>query len=146
MKLELDQPVVELGTTLGDALSVPTRIYANAVTALQRALGDDLHALCHVTGGGVPGNLPRVLPPGRSPASAATIRVPPIFDLIQRGGPVAEAEMQRTFNLGVGLVAVVAGIEPTGPWRRSSMRESEPGAGVRSRLARRRHPPRVEYR
>jgi len=108
MKLPLDELVPELGTTLGDALLVPTRIYAKAVGSLQRALGDDLHALCHVTGGGVTGNLPRVLPAGIVARVAREHERPAIFDLIQRGGPVDEAEMRRTFNMGVGLVAMVA--------------------------------------
>jgi phosphoribosylformylglycinamidine cyclo-ligase len=146
MKLELDQPVVELGMTLGDALLVPTRIYAKAVAELQRALGGDLHALCHVTGGGVPGNLPRVLPPGVVAHVGRDYPLPPIFDLIQRGGPVAEAEMQRTFNMGVGLVASVARdqadravtvLENAGEraWRWG---ELTPGVAQ--------DPPRVEYR
>ncbi len=99
--------VPELGRTLGEELLVPTRIYAKSVGSLIRELGGRVHALCHVTGGGVPGNLPRVLPPG----TAAVVRFdhprPPIFDLIARGGPVEEPELRRTFNLGIGLVAVV---------------------------------------
>ncbi len=108
MQLSLDEVVPELGTTLGEALLEPTRIYARAVSALQAALDMDLHALCHVTGGGVPGNLPRVLPPGVVARVGRDYPAPPIFDLIQRGGPVAEDEMRRTFNMGVGLVAMVA--------------------------------------
>lgn len=106
--LALDQSVPELGTTLGEALLVPTRIYARAVAALLAAVGDDVHALCHVTGGGVPGNLPRVLPAGVVARVAAAYPRPPIFDVIERGGPVEVPEMRRTFNLGVGLIAVVA--------------------------------------
>jgi len=108
MKLELDQVVPTLGMTLGEALLVPTRIYAKAVASLQGALDDDLHALCHVTGGGIPGNLPRVLPDGMVARVNHGHAQPAIFELIERGGPVAEAEMRSTFNLGVGLVAVVA--------------------------------------
>jgi phosphoribosylformylglycinamidine cyclo-ligase len=105
---KLGEPVPELGTTLGEALLVPTRIYAKSVRALSAALGGELHALCHVTGGGIVGNLPRVLPPG----TLARVRLdharPEIFDLIAREGPVEEAEMRRAFNLGIGLCAVVA--------------------------------------
>jgi phosphoribosylformylglycinamidine cyclo-ligase len=108
MKLGLDQHVPELGTTVGEALLVPTRIYAKAVQALFSALKDDLHALCHVTGGGLSGNLPRVLPA----ATVARIRPhrdrPRIFDVIAEGGPVTAEEMERTFNCGIGMVAVVS--------------------------------------
>jgi phosphoribosylformylglycinamidine cyclo-ligase len=107
LKIGFDQHVPELGTTLGTALLTPTRIYAKTVAALAAALGPDLHALCHITGGGIVGNLPRVLPKG----SRSTLRLPErsaIFDLIARGGPVEPAEMARTFNLGVGMIALVA--------------------------------------
>jgi phosphoribosylformylglycinamidine cyclo-ligase len=107
MRLGLGERVPALGGTLSDVLLTPTRIYAEAVGRLKSDLGADLHALCHVTGGGLVGNLPRVLPDG----VIARVRLdhdrPPIFDLIARGGPVDEDEMRRTFNLGVGLVAVV---------------------------------------
>lgn len=108
MKLRLDAHVPELGRSLGDELLVPTKIYARAALGLREALGDDLHALCHVTGGGLVGNLPRVLPDGTVAKVRLDHDVPRIFRLIARGGPVDEAEMRRTFNLGIGLVAVVA--------------------------------------
>jgi phosphoribosylformylglycinamidine cyclo-ligase len=98
--------VPELGKTVGEALLVPTRIYARQVQALLQSVGDDLHALCHVTGGGLPGNLPRVLPKG----TRARIRLPEIpalFQVIAQGGPVDPEEMLRTFNMGIGLVVVV---------------------------------------
>jgi phosphoribosylformylglycinamidine cyclo-ligase len=109
MGLGVGDVVPELGVTVGAALLVPTRIYAKAALSLVAALGDELHALSHITGGGLPGNLPRVLPEGLG----AHIRWssndwPAIFRVLQAGGPVEEAEMRRTFNLGVGLVAVVA--------------------------------------
>jgi len=107
-KYPLDRHLSELGRSLGEELLQPTRIYARSVGALLRALGTNLHALSHITGGGVPGNLPRALPAG----TVAEIRFdharPPIFDLIARSGPVSEEEMLRTFNLGVGLIAVVS--------------------------------------
>jgi phosphoribosylformylglycinamidine cyclo-ligase len=108
MKLSLDANIPELSETLLDALLRPTRIYSKAVHALRQSLGSDLHALCHITGGGIEGNLPRVLPKGTIAEFSLGHRRPAIFDLIQRGGPVSEDEMRRTFNLGVGLVAVVA--------------------------------------
>jgi len=108
MGLRLDARVAELDGVLGEVLLTPTKIYARACAGLGAALGSDLHALCHVTGGGIEGNLPRVLPEGTRAEVALDHERPKIFDVIARGGPVAEAEMRRTFNLGVGLVAVVA--------------------------------------
>jgi phosphoribosylformylglycinamidine cyclo-ligase len=108
MRLALDQHVPELGSTVADELLVPTRIYARAVVALKGALGESLHALCHVTGGGVSDNLPRVLPDGTVAKVRLDHEVPKIFQLIMRGGPVELAEMRRTFNMGIGLVVVVA--------------------------------------
>jgi phosphoribosylformylglycinamidine cyclo-ligase len=106
--LPLSGFVAELDQPLGAVLLTPTRIYARSVAALSQTLGTSLHALCHITGGGIPGNLPRVLPAG----CVARVRFdhvrPKIFGLIARGGPVSEDEMRRTFNLGIGLVAVVA--------------------------------------
>ncbi|MCA9545556.1 MAG: phosphoribosylformylglycinamidine cyclo-ligase, partial [Myxococcales bacterium] len=91
---------------LAEVLLTPTRIYARAVATL-RAAGP-VHALAHITGGGLPGNLPRVLPPGvGARIDGAAWTRPPIFQRIAQEGPVAEAELRRAFNLGVGLVAVV---------------------------------------
>jgi phosphoribosylformylglycinamidine cyclo-ligase len=107
MGLALDAIVPELGTTLGEALLTPTRIYAPTVRALTATCGGGLHALCHVTGGGIGGNLPRVLPNGTFARVRLSYPRPVLFDLIARGGPVIEDEMRRTFNLGVGLIIVV---------------------------------------
>lgn len=95
--------------TLGDELLVPSVIYAPAVLAALRAVGTGaLHAAAHVTGGGIPGNLVRVLPAGTG-AEVALGRwpVPRIFDEIRRAGPVTDEEMADVFNLGVGMVLVV---------------------------------------
>jgi phosphoribosylformylglycinamidine cyclo-ligase len=108
MRLALDAHVPELGRTLGEELLVPTRIYAAAVAALRTTLGESLHALCHVTGGGLGDNLPRVLPDGAAARVRLDYEIPPVFQLIARGGPVEPGEMRRTFNMGVGLVVVVA--------------------------------------
>ncbi|HMJ15309.1 MAG TPA: phosphoribosylformylglycinamidine cyclo-ligase, partial [Polyangiaceae bacterium] len=97
-----------LATSVGEALLTPTRIYARAVASLVSELGPDVHALCHVTGGGVPGNLPRVLPNGTRARVSHARPWPALFEVLAEGGPVEEAEMRRTFNLGVGLVVVVA--------------------------------------
>lgn len=104
--IPLDRALPELGATLGDALLTPTRIYTAAVRAALSAGG--VRALCHITGGGIPGNLPRVLPGGLgAEIDPRAIAQPPIFELIAREGGVAEGEMRRTFNLGVGLAIVV---------------------------------------
>jgi len=96
-----------LSGPLGKVLLEPTRIYAKAVaTALETGA---VHALSHITGGGLPGNVPRVLPESvaaRFDTSAWPL--PPIFPLIQREGAVERAEMFRTFNMGLGLVVAVA--------------------------------------
>jgi phosphoribosylformylglycinamidine cyclo-ligase len=103
----LDQPMAELnGAPLIDVLLEPTRIYGRAVQALREAV--DLRALAHITGGGLPGNLPRVLPSGtRATLYREAWARPPIFGLLQGWGGVAESEMVRTFNLGIGMCAVV---------------------------------------
>jgi phosphoribosylformylglycinamidine cyclo-ligase len=105
MKRSPDDVLPELGTTLGAALLAPTRLYPRHVRAMLSAV--DVRAMCHVTGGGLPGNLPRVLPDGLGVHVTSRWPRPPIFDLIARGGPVEEHEMRRTFNLGVGFVFVV---------------------------------------
>ncbi|KYF70201.1 phosphoribosylformylglycinamidine cyclo-ligase [Sorangium cellulosum] len=108
MGLGMSDRVDELGGTVGEALLTPTRIYARAITALLAACGDAVRGLSHITGGGLPGNLPRVLPDGLgAQLDLGSYQRPAVFQVIQRGGPVEEAEMRRTFNLGVGLVAVV---------------------------------------
>jgi phosphoribosylformylglycinamidine cyclo-ligase len=113
MKLPLSGVVPELGVTLGEALLTPTRIYTAAVEALLGGAAPAqperrIRAMSHITGGGLPGNLPRVLPEGLGVKIAAGAWArPAIFELIARGGPVDEVEMRRTFNLGVGFVVVV---------------------------------------
>jgi phosphoribosylformylglycinamidine cyclo-ligase len=107
MGLTLDQRMDALGATVGEVLLQPTKIYARTVQALGRTLGQDLHALCHITGGGLPENLPRVLPDGVDAIVNGARPWAPIFRLIADGGPVELSEMRRTFNLGIGLVIVV---------------------------------------
>ncbi len=104
-----DRPGELGGKSVGEALLAPTRLYARATAALVGA-AVDVRAMSHITGGGLPGNLPRVLPEPlgvRIEAATPAWERPSIFDLIARGGPVAEVEMRRTFNLGVGFVVVV---------------------------------------
>lgn len=92
--------------TLGEILLAPTRIYVRAV--LQLLTEHAVHALAHITGGGLVGNLPRVLPEGLcAMINSGTWLRPPIFDWLQKQGDIADAEMYRTFNCGVGMVLVV---------------------------------------
>lgn len=95
-----------LSRPLGDVLLEPTRIYARDCLALIAGL--EVHALCHVTGGGLPGNLPRVLPDDLGAhVDTTTWAWPEVFTWLSETGPVAGHEMWRTFNCGVGMVAVV---------------------------------------
>jgi len=90
-----------------DELLEPTRIYVKDAQALMDAV--DVKGLAHITGGGIPGNLPRCLPAGtRAVLDEHAWRPHPLFDFIARRGQVARAEMYSTFNMGLGLVAVVA--------------------------------------
>jgi phosphoribosylformylglycinamidine cyclo-ligase len=96
----------DLGQPLGEVLLTPTRIYAKDCLAL--AAAGLVHAFSHVTGGGLTANLQRVLPDGLEPVIDTTTWTPdPVFELIGTRGRVAPEEMERTFNLGVGMVAVV---------------------------------------
>jgi phosphoribosylformylglycinamidine cyclo-ligase len=101
-----DRPSELGGKTVGEALLVPTRLYATCVKALLAA-PLEVRAMSHVTGGGIPSNVPRVLPDGLGLHIERTWPRVPIFDLVQRAGGIDEGEMQRTFNLGVGFVLVV---------------------------------------
>lgn len=107
MKKALTDTHPDLDETFGDVLLRPTKIYAKAVQALLSA-APGVHALCHVTGGGIPENLPRILPAGTRAVIDSSPSWPAIFRIIRSGGPVELAEMRRTFNLGVGLIVVVS--------------------------------------
>jgi phosphoribosylformylglycinamidine cyclo-ligase len=105
--LALDaRPELLGGRSLGDELLVPTRIYALDCLALARQC--DAHAFAHITGGGLAGNLVRVLPDGLAATVDRTTWEPPaVFELVRATGAVPRAELELTFNLGVGMVAVV---------------------------------------
>lgn len=93
------------GQTIGQALLAPTRIYVRPLLALHRA--GLLKAAAHITGGGLPGNLPRVLPNGMEAMLAADWPAPPVFGWLAQAGGVTRAEMLRVFNCGVGMALVV---------------------------------------
>ena len=95
------------GRTLGDALLAPTRIYVKPLLALMRSMR--VKGMAHITGGGLLENVPRVLPDGlQARLERARWPRPPIFDWLQRQGNVADGEMHRVFNCGVGMVVIVA--------------------------------------
>ncbi|MBI9083319.1 MAG: phosphoribosylformylglycinamidine cyclo-ligase [Desulfobacterales bacterium] len=104
--LKIDDQVPELGKTLGEELLTPTRIYAETLRHLLRDF--PIHGLAHITGGGIPDNIVRVVPDACGVVLYKdSWSVPPIFGLIRDGGNVSATEMMRTFNNGIGMVAVV---------------------------------------
>jgi phosphoribosylformylglycinamidine cyclo-ligase len=108
-RLRIDSVIDDLGPqrTLGEELLTPTRIYTKDCLDLLRE--SDVHALAHVTGGGIPGNLVRVLPGHLDAVVQRSSWCPqPIFDVVQRRGRIDRAEMESTFNMGVGMLAVVS--------------------------------------
>jgi len=105
-RLKVDQRIPELGRTLGDELLEPTRIYAKIARKLFARF--PVKGAAHITGGGITGNLPRVLPKGRRAVlERGSWPVPPVFDLIQKIGRIDRDEMDRTFNNGLGLILVL---------------------------------------
>ncbi|HET6728806.1 MAG TPA: phosphoribosylformylglycinamidine cyclo-ligase [Jiangellaceae bacterium] len=106
---KLDRHVPELSRTLGEELLTPTRIYAPHCLALAGANNVDVHAMAHVTGGGLAANLARVLPSHLSARiDRGTWTPPPVVDLLASLGRIEQAELERTLNMGVGMVAVVS--------------------------------------
>ena len=106
-RMNLAGQVEEFGRTLGEELLEPTRIYARDCLAL--AAETQVRTFCHVTGGGLAGNLERIIPRGlAAEVDRGTWTPAPIFGLIAQRGRVERAEMEKTFNMGVGMVAVVA--------------------------------------
>ncbi len=112
-KLTVGDVVPELNQTVGEALLTPTRLYVRAVKEVlahypvkKRGV---IHGLANITGGGLPDNISRILPPGRrAQIDRSTWQVPPIFRWIQRLGNITDPEMDRVFNLGIGFVMVVS--------------------------------------
>ncbi len=105
-RLKLHQRIPELGRSLGEELLEPTRIYARIARRLFAKFS--IKGCAHITGGGITGNLPRVLPKGRRAVlERGTWPVPPVFGLIQKLGGIHRGEMDRIFNNGLGLILVV---------------------------------------
>ncbi len=105
--LTLDSKVDGLPRPLVDELLEPTRLYPRAVAALKQQV--KLKGLAHITGSGIPGNLPRCMPDGtRAVLQESSWIKPPIFEVIARLGEVARDEMFSTFNMGLGMIAILA--------------------------------------
>ena len=109
--LAIDDPLEEFGQTVGEILLTPTRIYAQQIRRVLRhyTVKNVVHGIAHITGGGIPENIERILPA----ETAAVINrsswdVPPVFKWIQQLGEVADEEMDRVFNQGIGLALVVS--------------------------------------
>ncbi len=111
-RLKLTETLDELdGTTLGEALLAPTRIYVRSILKLIAGyrVKRVVHAMAHITGGGIVGNVPRVLPADcNAVIKKSSWPRPKIFNFLQKAGPVEEEEMFRVFNMGIGYVVVVA--------------------------------------
>ena len=104
--MSLDQQVEELGRTLGEELLEPTRIYSLDCLALTRT--SEVHAFSHITGGGLAANLARVIPDGlHATVDRSTWAPGAIFDLVGTAGQVERLELEKTLNMGVGMMAVV---------------------------------------
>ncbi|MDO5699200.1 MAG: phosphoribosylformylglycinamidine cyclo-ligase [Dermatophilus congolensis] len=106
---DYERHIDELGRTLGEELLEPTRVYTRMLLDLIRTPGVDVHALSHITGGGLAANLARVLPAGvTATVDRSTWTPPAVFQVVQRVGSVPSEDIERTLNMGVGFVAVVA--------------------------------------
>ncbi|MCP4626539.1 MAG: phosphoribosylformylglycinamidine cyclo-ligase [bacterium] len=106
LKLKVDDYVEDLGHTLGEELLTPTKIYVESILSILKDM--PVHGLAHITGGGLADNILRIVP------KACNIHIqtgiwdmPPVFNFLQQAGKISDREMQRTFNNGIGIVAVV---------------------------------------
>jgi phosphoribosylformylglycinamidine cyclo-ligase len=106
----VDTYLAALGRAVGEEMLEPTRIYAPVVLPLLKKYG--IKGMAHITGGGLVENIPRILPAGTAVELNRSVwRLPPVFSLIQELGKIAETEMLRTFNMGIGLVMVAPAAE-----------------------------------
>jgi phosphoribosylformylglycinamidine cyclo-ligase len=104
--MSVDDTVAELGCTVGEELLKPTRIYVESVLKVLRNF--KINGLIHNTGGGFIDNVPRILPEGtRALLSKGNWEIPPVFTFLQERGRIPEPEMYRTFNMGIGMMALV---------------------------------------
>jgi phosphoribosylformylglycinamidine cyclo-ligase len=107
--LRVEDPLPEIGIPAGDALLSVHRSYLYSLRRELESAAAPIHGLAHITGGGIPGNLPRILPPGLGAViDRGSWSVPPLFRLLQDAGGVDDDEMFRVFNMGVGMLVVTA--------------------------------------
>ena len=110
MKLRVMDPLPGTERLVAEELLTPTRIYVRSVQTLLETI--EVRGMAHVTGGGVTGNIPRVLPHGcRARLERSSWSPPAVFDTLRRAGRVEDAEMFRTFNMGIGYVVIVPAVE-----------------------------------
>ncbi|MFV0446386.1 MAG: phosphoribosylformylglycinamidine cyclo-ligase [Planctomycetaceae bacterium] len=127
--LEWEDDVAALGTTVGDALLTPTRIYSSEVQTLLRTAGDAVTGIAHITGGGLADNIERLLPSGcHLEIDRSTWTPPAVFQWLQQLGEIETEEMFRVFNMGIGLVLLVR------PDAAEAVRQSLADAGSASRV------------
>jgi len=106
LKLRVTDALPGTGRTVADELLEPTRIYVRSIQRLLETV--EVRGMAHVTGGGLTGNIPRVLPHGcRARLVRGSWSPPPVFDTLRQAGRVEDAEMFRTFNMGIGYVVIV---------------------------------------
>ena len=106
LKLKVDDEVDMIGRTIGEELLEPTKIYTEVVRHLLRDFS--IHGIAHITGGGIIENLPRILPDSCvAVIQKGSWQIPPIFTFLQEAGKLSKGEMMRTFNNGIGMIAIV---------------------------------------
>ncbi len=106
LKLKIDDHIPELGRSLGEELLTPTRIYVEPILSILKDL--PIHGLAHITGGGITNNILRIVPKACNVLIQTDIwEAPPIFSFLQQAGKISQREMRRTFNNGIGMIAIV---------------------------------------
>jgi phosphoribosylformylglycinamidine cyclo-ligase len=106
LKLKIDTHIPDLGKTIGEELLIPTKIYSQTVLSIIKNL--PVFGLAHITGGGITDNIVRVIPEQCSVVIRKNSwEVPPVFEYLKAAGNISEREMRRTFNNGIGFIAVV---------------------------------------
>jgi len=107
LKMSLNDHVEEFGRTVGEELLAPTKIYVRTVLSLLKNF--QVFGISHITGGGIIENLPRILPSNCQALISRSSWTPqPIFHFVRKAGNITDEEMMRTFNMGIGLIIVVA--------------------------------------
>lgn len=142
--LKVTDSIPELGKTVGEELLTPTRLYVKPIRRLLESHGNAIHGLANITGGGLPDNIGRILPPGKRVHIARNAwTAPPVFAWLQKCGNVAEQEIFRVFNMGIGFAVICAANAVDGivkqlandgiaSWRIGEVRDGEVGVEIAS--------------